>query len=307
MKKGCFVILAVFLIIGVGGSSSPAWSQSATDAKNPHTGAVTPVKTLDQAEADDKEKARKPPSKPKPFPYATTAPDQPLSAHQRVSVTNETVDMNGNTVSTIQSYQEKALRRRLTTILDPLKQVREQMTEVFSKTGEIQSIHQIRFGENGAKIFDGLYQFTGNNISKAQIDQWIPDQVTTAFVFDKQGFPVQQTVTYPDGTIKNFDAVRSEASAQALLAQELPTLDPASVRPGTSRFLKIGDFSDGTFYPGGFIGLHFITFQVGEKGPALSYIGGLDPLTGDTAVIATRTTTDYLTGLYGGTGGGDGQ
>jgi hypothetical protein len=295
VKKLVFTALMLcFLAVGMPGVLSIAWSDSASDARNPDTGAVTPVKTLEQAQKKTEEEK---PSQTKP---ETTAPTKPLSVFTEGSLTHETVDANGNTVSTSESYRDKVLRRRLTYVLNPSSQVLERMSEVFSKTGEIQSIQQTRFDEKGEKIFDGQYQFTDDNISKAQLTEWHPQKIETFLDFDKQGFPLQQTVTYADGSVKNFDASRSETTAQKLLEQQFPNFDPATLHQRPSRFLKAEDLGDGTLYPGGFIGLHFVTYQVGENGPTLSYIGGVDPVTGGPVVLATRTTTDYWADFYGG-------
>ena len=279
---------------GATGALSTAWSQTATDAQDPNTGAATPVETPEQAEAEESAEAEE------PLPAEALTADEPLSTPTEGSLTNETVDAKGNTVNTIESHQDKTLRRRVAYVLNPSGQVLERMTEVFTKTGELQSIQQTRFDEEGTKIFDAQYQFTDGNISKAHINEWNPDKTTTSLTFNQEGFPIEQTITYPDGSVKTFDAIQSETDAKALLQYQFPEFDLATIRLGSSRFLTAEDLGDGTFYPGGFIGLHFVTFQVGENGPTLSYIGGLDPLTGSPVVLATRTTTDYLVDFYSG-------
>ncbi len=296
--KLCLTVLAFCLLMGGWvGVSFADLSDDASNARNPDTGTPTPVKTLEEAQARKKAKPEEEPwwTRPK-----TTAPAKPLSVFTEGSLTYETVDANGNTVNTSESYRDKVLRRRLTYVLNPSSQVLERMNETFTKSGEIRSIRQTRYDVTGAKIFDAQYQFTGNNIASAHLTEWRPERTETSLVFDELGFPLQQTVTYPDGSIKNFDATRSEAGAQKLLEYQFRRSDLSDVRPGASRFVKAGDFGDGTLYPGGFIGLHVVTFQAGENGPTLSYIGGLDPLTGGSVALATRSTTDHLANFYGG-------
>ena len=281
-------LMGLFLM----GSVSAVWGQSVTDSQNSDAEKRTPVKTLAQAEREKKEEAEK-------TSASETSPLTKVSGTPTTtSLTNETVDMNGNTVSTIESYRDKALRRRQIQALSSSGQVVERMTEIYAKVGEIQSIEQTRFDEKGGKVFEGRYQFAGDNIAKAQITRWNPGKTKTSLTFDDLGFPLQEKIIYPDGSVKDFDATQSETGAKKLFAQELPSLDSAEIRPGLSRFLKAEDLKDGTFYPGGFIGLHFMTFQVGENGPTLSYIGGVDPLTGNPIVLATRTTTDYMVNFY---------
>jgi hypothetical protein len=86
---------------------------------------------------------------------------------------------------------------------------------------------------------------------------------------------------------------KSIARAKALLLKELPGLNPDLIQVVSVRGVTAEDLV-GTDLPKGFFPVHFVELKLGKYGPTLTYLGGVDSITGASAAVATKATRDYF-------------